>query len=216
MSGLRAIRMWVGGAALAAGLLGAGVASASTLPVSKLWVTGGSLTVAITGDGSYSTGPLTISPPVDIVMGTFQDPILSLPNLTSSSGSITGAKIYSTGLYGQLAPSGTADPGTGALSVDLTSVRLSGSVTSVKYGTFSLDVPLFSSPLSGTYTPGSGAYSLSIDQTTTLNIAPFSLSFHTTGTLSGTVAVVPLPASLALMVPGLLALVGVARRRAAR
>jgi hypothetical protein len=212
MSAIRTIRRVAPWVSLAAGLLASGIASASMLPISSLSVNSASLTVAITDDETYSTGPVSVSPPIDVTMGAYQDPILALHDLTSTSGkSITNAKLYSTGAFSKPAPSGSADPTTGSLSVDLSSVRIAGT-----YGTFNLDVPLFASTVNGTYNVGTGAYTLNINQPFSITLTP-SLTFSgtTSGTLSGTVTVVPLPASLALMIPGLLALVGVARRRAA-
>lgn len=215
MSAIRTIRRVAPWVSLTAGLLISGIASASMLPISSLSVDSASLTIAITGDETYLTGPVSVSPLIDVTMGAYQDPILALPDLTSTSGSITNARLYSTGTFGQPAPSGSADPTTGNLSVDLSSVRIAGT-----YGAFNLDVPLFASTVNGTYNVGTGAYTLNINQpfsiTLTSSLSPsLTLSGTTSGTLSGTVTVVPLPASLALMIPGLLALVGVARRRAA-
>ncbi len=217
MSAIRTIRRVAPWVSLAAGLLVSGIASASMLPISNLSVDSASLTVAITGGETYSTSLFTVSPPVNVTMGTYQDPILTLPDLmsTTTSGSITNAKLYSTGAYGQLVPSGSVDPTTSSLSVDLSSVRIAGT-----YSGFNLDIPLFASTVSGTYTPGTGAYILNINQPFTVPLTSSLTSLLTlkgtmSGTLSGTVTVVPLPASLALMIPGLLVLVGLARRRAA-
>ncbi len=216
MSTIRTIRRVASWASLAAGLLVTGAASASfavyTTPINSLSVDSASLTIAITGGETYSTGSVSVSPPVNVTMGTYQDPILTLPDLmsTTTSGSITNAKLYSTGAYGQPVPNGSVDS-SGAISVDLSSVRIAGT-----YDGFNLDVPLFASTVSGTYAPVSGAYILPINGNFSIPLTSLlTLKGTTSGTLSGTVTVVPLPASLALMIPGLLALVGLARRRAA-
>lgn len=214
MSTIRTIRRVAPWASLAAGLLISGIASASTLPISTLSVDDASFTIAITGGSTYSTGPMSVSPPITVTMGVYQDPILALPDLTSGGVSITNARLYSTGAFGQPAPSGSADSSS-AIFVDLSSVRIAWTMVSPG-GAFNLDIPLFASGMNGTYNSGTGAYLLNINKVFSIPLASgLTLPGTTNGLLSGTVTVVPLPASLALMIPGLLALVGLARRRAA-
>lgn len=189
------------------GLLLAATWSAKAAPVAldSMAVNNVSVTLAITGVGTYSFAD-TIAPPVDLLMGVYQDPI--------ASGSIW--KIYTTGVYGQPAPSGTVDAALGTINVNLSSLR--GQFTIGRLGSYDLSLwPLTTPPSSGTYFGTTDAYTLSWSKPFSLTLTggpiPLTVGGNLTVNLAGTATPVPAPAALWLLGSGLLGLAGVARRR---
>ena len=189
---------------------------ASTVNISSMLVNNASLTVAITGVGTYSfSGPVV--PPADIVMGTYQNPIYTA-NITS--GATGTATIYSTGAYGEPAPSGTIDTGnaTNPISVNFSSFRLNVDVTSPI--TLSFDAPAW--PLttpnsSSTFDALTNAYTLGWNNNFSVTAMIDGISTPISGnvqvTLGGTLQPVPVPAALWLFGSGLIGLAAFACRR---
>jgi hypothetical protein len=210
-SSTRNVRAWLWGGLLFC-LAPAGVSHAATVAIDSLLINYASLNIAITNGGTLlPVGSKTISgpvaPPVQIVMGTYQNPIVQV-----GSGFL-GAKIYSTGAYGMPAPSGGVDTTANTISVDFSSLRGYAHI-----GLYSLDMalPLITKPpSSGTYNPGTGAYALTWSNPFSLLVAGQTISGSATVSLSGTATLVPVPAAIWLLGSGLLGLAGVARRRKA-
>ncbi len=185
---------------------------AAPVPISSMLVNNASLTLNITGYGTYSfSGP--VIPPVNIVMGTYQNPLFTASTTSPVTGSAT---IYSTSAYGKPAPSGTVDSSnSNPVNVDFSSFRLSVNITSPF--TLSFDAPAW--PLT---TPNSSSTYNAITQGYTLT---WSNNFSVTAgggtpisgtanlTLGGTLTPVPVPAALWLFGSGLVGLAGVGRRR---
>ena len=171
-----------------------------------------------------STGASSaIVPPAELLMGSYQDPILGF-STSFSGGSFTGS-VYSTGAFGAPAPSASVDTIAGNFtSVDLSSLRIDGMLsvdTIIGTTTYSFDTefwPLVTTPTSSTYDDLTGAFSLTwafsdmvMYDTSLLGSQSYSTDFDFT--ISGNAAVVPLPAAVWLFVSGLLALVGFTRQR---
>ncbi len=196
-------------------------ARAAIIDVSSLFVDTVSANVVV---GSViDTGASTsIVPPAEITMGSYQDPILDFSN-SFSSGSFDGT-IYSSGTFGEPAPSASVDTGLGVFSaVDLSSLRMSGTLTSGSI-TYSFDTelwPVTTPPTLTSYDAGTGAFSLSwifsdmVSYDISSILGSTSGSFDTSFdlTISGYATVVPVPAAIWLFASGLLALFGSARIR---
>jgi hypothetical protein len=205
-SSARNVRSWLWGGLLLC-LAPVGVSHAATVAIDSLLINYASLTIAITGDGSTTySGPVV--PPVQIVMGEYQDPIIQL------TGGSYSARIYSTGAFGLPAPSGSVDTVAGTINVDFSSLRANATTSN---GSLDMALWLITGPPSGgAYDPGTGAYTLTWSN-------PFSVPLtggraitgNATVSLSGTATLVPVPAALWLLGSGLLGLAGVARRRRA-
>ncbi len=166
----------------------------------------------------------SIVPPAEIVMGTYQDPILSF-NQTFTGGSFEGT-IYSTDTFGEAVPSGSVNTLTGTFdSIDLSSLRLSGIFmddnSSFTY-TFDTELwPVTTSPTSTSYDPLNGDFSLSwafadsimfgVDSGFISVSQQLDASFDLT--ISGNATVVPLPASFWLLASGLVAFANLRRRK---
>lgn len=150
---------------------------------------------------SASTG---ISPPAEIMMGEFQNSILDV----NSSG--FDLNIYSTGLNGSPAPTGTVD-GT-IIDVDFSSLR--GVLT---YSGLTYDFELW--PLTttldyGVYDPGNGDFSIGWTDNFTIDLAsvlltPASLDVN----LQGYLTTVPVPAAVWLFGSGIITMFGFSYRR---
>ena len=198
----RNVRSWLWGLLFC--LAPVGVSHAATVAIDSLLINYASLTIAITGDGTTTfAGP--IAPPVQIVMGTYQDPIVQL-----GSGYLS-AKIYSTGYYGISAPSGSVDTTANTINVDFSSLRVNAQI-----GLNMLDfaVPVITNPPSaGSYNPGTGAYALVWSDPFSVWVAGHTITGIATVSLSGSATLVPVPAALWLLGSGLLGLAGIARRR---
>ena len=190
---------------------------ASAVNISSMLVNNASLTVAITGVGTYSFSGL-VTPPADILMGQYQDPIYT-QNIATSG--VTGtATIYSTGTYGAFAPSGYVDPGnSNPVNVNFSSFRLGVNLTTF-LGPISFDAPawIINNPnnsstfdaLTNVYTLGwNNNFSVNAD----INGASTPISGNVQVTLGGTLQPVPIPAALWLFGSGLIGLAAFACRR---
>ena len=209
-SSTRNVRSWLWGGLLLC-LAPFGVSHAATVAIDSLLIDYASLSIVITDNGgtllpvgsTAFSGP--ISPPVQIVMGTYQDPIVQL-----GSGYLS-AKIYSTGTNSMSAPSGSVDALANTINVDFSSLRANATV-----GFYSLDmaVPLITDPASsGTYDSGTGSYALTWLNPFSLVVNGYTITGNATVSLGGTATLVPVPAALWLLGSGLLGLAGIARRR---
>ena len=180
------------------------VSHAATVAIDSLLINSASLTVTIPGFGS-STYSSAVVPPVQITMGQYQNPIFQL-----ASGGYS-AQIYSTSAFGLPAPSGTVDTVAGTISVDFSSLRANATTP---YGSWDMALMLATSPpVSGTYNPGTGAFTLTWSNLVSLPVYGQTISSIATVSLSGTATPVPVPAALWLLGSGLIGLVGVARSR---
>ncbi len=182
-------------------------ATAAPVDIDTMYVDNASATLTI--DSLFSTlGPYTastgITPPAEITMGSFQDSILNV-----SSGDFS-LNIYSTSGFGASAPSGYVDGST--IDVDFSSLR-----GTLSYNTNQFDFALW--PLTttldyGTYTPLDSTFDIGWTDSLTIDLTSF---FSTTATLDvdlqGYLTTVPIPAALWLFGSGLIALVGVSRRK---
>lgn len=192
-------------AAAAALLASSAPVLAAPVAIDTLSVDSVHVILSITGDGTFHYNE-TIAPPADVVMGAYQDPIASGTNW----------KIYTTGAFGQPAPSGTVDSAAGTIDVNLSSLR--GEFTLGSYGTYDFALwPLTTPPSGGTtYDGSSGAFGLSWTvpfSFTTSGLYPFAVSGNLSVDLGGSVSAVPIPAAVWLFASGLLGLAGLARRR---
>ena len=190
---------------------------ASTVNISSMLVNNASLTVAITGGGTYSFSG-SVTPPADIVMGTYQDPIYTQNVATSG---VTGtATIYSTGIYGASAPSGYVATGiSNPVNVNFSSFRL-GVNLSTLLGSVSFDTPawIINNPnSSSTFDALTNAYTLGWNNNFSVNAdingASTPISGNVQVTLGGTLQPVPVPAALWLFGSGLIGLAAFACRR---
>lgn len=196
---------------MVAGLLLLAVSSqARAVSINTLSVAQFSLELDLYSNGSVDYGFSTpIVPPADIIMGLYQDlpgGIISLASGTSS------ATVYTTGLFGKAAPSGTVnEPAAGDINVDLSSLRANIIIPSVATLDFEL-WPLVLPPSAGTYNVATGDFSLIWD----VNFSHSATIYGTASVvLNGTVSVVPVPAALWLFGSGLLGLAGIVRRKRA-
>jgi hypothetical protein len=204
-SSARNVRSWLWGGLLLC-LAPVGVSHAATIAIDSLLINYTSLTIAITGDGSTTySGPVV--PPVQIVMGEYQDPIIQL------TGGFYSARIYSTGTFGMPAPGGSVDTVAGTINVDFSSLRVSATTP---YGPLDMALPLITNPSSGgIYDPGTGSYTLTWSNPFSFLVTGQTITGYATVSLSGTATLVPVPAALWLLGSGLLGLAGIARRRRA-
>jgi len=184
---------------LTLGLLSLGTAQATPVAIDSLFIDYGSVAidtslVDATYGGSFS--------PVEVTMGEYQNPIISLSGPLGST-----ASIFSTDAYGMPAPTGTVDGS--SIDVDFSSLRLGGSIASLS-GSIPL-WPLTTSLDTGFYDSNTGDFEL-----TWVNHSGSGwLHKDITVTLSGYLTTVPVPAAVWLFGSGLLGLVGVARRKKA-
>lgn len=178
--------------------------NAATVAIDSLLINSASLTITAPGIGS---GMLSraVSPPAQINMGEYQDPIFQVV------GGRYSARIYSTGAFGMPAPSGTVDTVGGTINVDFSSLR--ANVTSrLGYWDMALLLPT-TPPAEGTYNPGTGAFALTWSNPFSITLDSRLINGTASVSLSGTATLVPVPAALWLLGSGLLGLVGIARRR---
>lgn len=179
------------------------VAHAAPVPINVLSVDSITLKVEVTGDGTFNfSGPVV--PPANLVMGTYQDPIVSGPNW----------KIYSTNAFGKPAPSGSVDGALGTIDVDFSSLR--GQISGTSFGMLDFELwPLVNPPSGGTYNGSTNKFTL--DWSNAFSVDRSGVPFPVTGTasvsLAGTVSPIPIPAALWLFGSGFLGLVAVMRRR---
>lgn len=189
-------------------LLVAAGAQAATVGIQTLAVSDVSGTFTIPGILSYPVDQ-PLSPPMVLTMGTYAG---SLVNYSSSGVTVT---LDSTSAYGGAPLSGSVDTGTGVLSLDLSS--LYATVNDPTYGiSASGDVWTPSSTITqNSYNSGTGAFAYgwsdTFDATTPLGQATVNYNVLMQGT--ATVSAVPVPASVVLMLSGLLPLGWCARRK---
>jgi len=160
-----------------------------------------SLTSSVLGSASATD---TFAP-VEITMGSYQDPILSMGDSSIS------LSIYSTGAYGAPAPSGYVDGS--MISVDLSSLRAALTYAGTTYVDIEL-WPLTTTLDYGTYDPGNGDFLVGWSEIISLDVSSYvqadaSLNVE----LGGYLTTVPVPATFWLFGSGLIALAGVIRRR---
>lgn len=177
----------------------------------------------ITAGAVLNTGATTsIVPPADIIMGSYQSSILNFSN-AFTGGTLSG-NIYSTDAYGMPAPSGTIDTAGGFNTIDLSSLRLSGSIlitgtSAPTTMTFDSELwPINTQPTLSNYNHTTGDFSLSwlVSQDITYNINTIGSQTYMSTldiTISGKASVVPVPAALWLFASGLLALSALIRLR---
>ena len=190
---------------------------ASTVNISSMLVNNASLTVAITGGGTYSFSG-SVTPPADIVMGTYQNPIYTQNVATSG---VTGtATIYSTGTYNASAPSGYVATGiSNPVNVNFSSFRLDVNLSTL-LGSVSFDTPawIINNPNnSSTFDALTNAYTLGWNNNFSVTAMVDGISTPISGnvqvTLGGTLQPVPVPAALWLFGSGLIGLAAFACRR---
>lgn len=207
--------LWVGSVLLAC-VMPLSAAWATPVAISSMLVNSASLDLTITNVGTYSFSG-AVSPPAQIVMGTYQNPIYA-QNISTSG--ITGtATIYSTGVYGEPVPSGNLDTSyaSNPVSVNFSSFRLGVNLTGPL--TLSFDAPawLTTTPNSSSFDALTNAYTLgwnnNFNVVATLDGLPTTVSGNLQVTLGGTLQPVPVPATLWLFGSGFVGLVGIARRR---
>ena len=196
---------------------------AALIDVSSLSVDTVSANINISG--IVNTGATTsIIPPAEIIMGSYQNPLLPLSS-TFSGGTFTGS-IYTTNAFGAPAPSATVNTMMNEFdSVDLSSMRISGMLDlGTLLGSYSFDTelwPLTTTPSSSFYDQNTGDFSITwafndsimYDITTPFGSSSSSLATAFDLTISGTASVVPVPAAVWLFASGLIGLAGVMRRR---
>ena len=172
-----------------------------------------------------NTGATTsIIPPAEILMGSYQNPLLPLSS-SFNGGTFTG-NIYTTNAFGEPAPSATVNTMMNEFdSVDLSSMRISGTLDlGGLLGSYSFDTelwPLTTTPTSSYYDQNTGDFSISwafsedimYDITSPLGSSSSSITSAFDLTISGTATVVPVPAAVWLFMSGLIGLAGVARKR---
>lgn len=181
-------------------------ASAAPVAIDTMFVDNASASLSIGSLGPY-TASTGINPPAEITMGSFQSSILNL-----SSGDFS-FNIYSTGINGASAPSGTVDGST--ITVDFSS--LMGSLT-YSGNTYDFGLWPFTTPLdSGTYVPVDSTFDLGWSNNISIDVSTFFGSTSVPATLDvnlqGYLTTVPVPAALWLFGSGLIALFGFSHRK---
>ena len=184
-------------------LLFAASASAAPVAIDTMFVDAAtaSLTIGQLGPYTTSTG---IVPPAELTMGTYQSSILYL------SSTNFDINIYSSGINGDLAPSGTVD-GT-VIDVDFSSLRVT--LNNFNTGnTFDFAFwPLTTELDYGIYTPLDSSYDIGWSKNLRLNIGQFTGVPSTLDvSLQGSLTTVPVPAAIWLFGMGLVSLFGFSR-----
>jgi len=173
-------------------------ANAAPVAINNLSVDNASATLFVGGQGPFSASS-PISPPAEIIMGEYQDSIMSISSTDFS------LNIYSTDLYGAPAPSGYVD-GT-AINVDFSSLRGDLNYDGKNYD-FEL-WPLTTTLDYGTYDSGTNAFDIGWTDNFTLNIIdPINTPITLEVSLQGDLTAVPLPAALWLFASGCIAMFG--------
>ena len=200
------------------------VVHAAFIDVSSLSVD--TVTANVVIGGIVDTGATSsIVPPAEIVMGSYQDPLLSFSNMFSG-GSFSG-RVYSSSLNGVPAPSATVDTIAGDFSsVDLSSLRIAGTLmldgplgSTTSYSFDTMFWPVATDPTSATsYDHTTGDFSLNwafsdmiMFDVNGLYDQEISTAFDFT--LSGNATVVPLPAAIWLFISGMLAVFGFLQKK---
>jgi len=153
---------------------------------------------------SASTG---ISPPAEIIMGTYQSSIL---NVNSADFDFN---IYSTDITGNPAPTGTVD-GT-MIDVDFSSLR--GNLT-YNSNTYDFELWPFSTTLDyGVYNPGNNEFNIGWTDNITIDLTEYlSTSASLDVNLQGYLTTVPVPAAIWLFGSGIITLFGFSYRKRAQ
>ncbi len=201
---------YLAGKALLGGMmmLSAGLAQAATVAVDTLDVLFVDFSINISGLGNFQFAQGNISG-VQIDMGTYQDPIVSVSETVGSN--TFSATLFSTPDFGDPAPSATIDTVANTVSADFSSLYLA-----VDLGPnfmFVMTAPV--SVVDGTYNPANNLAWLSWTETMTYT-DPSGQEWTITldALVDGKLTPVPVPAAAWLFGSGLLGLIGVARRRA--
>lgn len=182
------------------------VSHAATVAIDSVLINFASLVVTVPGIGSSKFSSV-VSPPAQINMGEYQDPIFQVV------GGRYSARIYSTRAFGMPTPSGTVDTVAGTIDVDFSSLR--ANVTS-RFGDWDISLLSTNPTVDGTYKPGTGAFALTWSNPFAISLGGRLINGTANVSLSGTATLVPVPAALWLLGSGLLGLAGIARRRNAK
>jgi len=174
--------------------------------IDTMYVEGASATLTSSTFGSFTTTSGTIAPPAEIIMGTYQNSILNISDITTGFN----LNIYSTDAFGELAPSGAVNGTT--VDVDFSSLRATMMYNSTSYD-FEL-WPLTTSLTYGNYVPVDNTFDIGWSENLVLDLTPFlqesaTLDLSLQGYLT---TAVPLPAAFWLFSMGLISLVGYASR----
>ena len=180
-------------------------------------------TEPLTGTTQFNTGTsLNLIPPADIQMGSFQASIFEFTS-TFTDGSFVGT-VYSAAQPGVSAPSASVDTLMGTFnSVDLSSLRLSGTVTlnNPSLGTelnFDTELwPITTTPSTSTYNALTGDFSLGWSLIDMINFdtgfSTLALDTSVDFSISGNASLVPVPAAFWLFVSGILGIAGLLKRK---
>lgn len=194
-------KYYIGLSALLLSSLISPATQAATIGINEVYVDQFTLTVTQISSGISGSYSQFITPPAQIIMGSYQTDIIQVSNGSNS------ASIYTSGDFGAAAPSGTVDDVAGTIAVDFSSLR-----ANLTLGGYVLDTELW--PLTtvldiGTFSPTDNSYSMSWLET--INVS--GLNYEIGVTLNGNVSLVPLPAAIWLIGSGLFTLVGFSARR---
>jgi len=189
-------------------------ATASPVAVNTLSIKDATVSINLGGGFNLSqTTPFT--PPVDVVMGTFQKNIMEFGSLTDGFF----LEIYSTNSFGAPAPTGTVDAMNKTANFDFSSLRATftrgtGINTSIS------DVPLnnlFSNVLKNDYdVNSSGMVDMLWYEDIDLDFLGLNQSARLEIGIKGTVSAVPVPAAVWLFGSGMIALFGFSRKNIAK
>jgi len=178
-------------------------ASAAPIAIDTMYVDNATANLTVGPLGPFMA-TTSISPPAQIIMGSFQSSILSV------SSTSYALNIYSTNINGNPAPSGSVD-GT-AIDVDFSSLR--GNLT---YSNNNYDFELW--PLTttldyGVYDPVNSTFDIGWSENLIINLnGLFPTSASLEINLQGYLTTVPVPAALWLFGSGMIALFGFSRRK---
>ena len=178
-------------------------ASAAPIAIDTMYVDNATANLTVGPLGPFMA-TTSITPPAQIIMGSFQSSILSV------SSTDYALNIYSTNINGNPAPSGSVDGTT--IDVDFSSLR--GNLT---YNNNNYDFELW--PLTtaldyGVYDPVNSTFDIGWSENLVINLnGLFPTNANLEINLQGYLTTVPIPGALWLFGSGMIALFGFSRRK---